>query len=204
MKYKDYNDSELVSYIAEANEEAMEILYQKYRPLIIGLANKMYKGSENQGIEVNDLIQEGMLGLNQAIKHYSNDKEASFYTFAKTCVERRMLSLLISSKRLKNRILNESISLDIESEGKKINLEELIGSQKDNPYYSLEAKETEMELLCEINQKLTKLEKAVFDLKINGFDYQEISTILKKEPKAIDNALQRIKSKIKKIRGEKC
>lgn len=205
MKYKDYNDNELISYIAEANEEATNILYEKYRPLIIGLANKMYKSGQYQGIEINDLIQEGMLGLNQAIKHFSENKEASFYTFAKTCVERRMLSLLISTKRLKNKILNDSISLDIEvNDGKTINLEEIIGSEKDNPYYCLEAKESEQELLVKINKKLTPMEKQVFDLKVNGFDYQEIAIILNKNSKAIDNALQRIKSKIKKIRGEEC
>ncbi len=199
MKYKDYNDNELISYIAESNEEANEILYEKYRPLIIGTANKMYKSCKYTGIEMNDLIQEGMLGLNQAIKHFSDNKDASFYTFAKTCIERRMLSMLISSKRLKNKILNESVSLDIETnDGANLNLEEFIGSDIDNPDYRLINKEAEDEMLKKIESLLTPFEKKVFLLKISGFDYIEIGALLSKPAKSIDNALQRIKTKIKK------
>ncbi len=200
MKYRDYNDNELLSYIAEANEEATEILYKKYQPLIIGYANKMYKGCQGCGIDINDLIQEGMLGLNQAIKNYSEDKNTSFYTFAKTCIERRMLSLVVSSKRQKNKILNESLSLDITvDDGEVLNLEEIIGSDKDEPFQRLLASENEHELLVKIQAQLTDLENKVFLLKINGFDYIEIGTMLGKSPKSIDNALQRIKNKIRKL-----
>ncbi len=200
MKYRDYNDNELLDYIAENNEEANEILYEKYRPLITSVANKMSTSCKQTGIDINDLIQEGMLGLNQAIKHYSEQKEASFFTFAKTCIERRMLSLVIASKRQKNRILNDSLSLDIATEtGENLNLEDLLGSEKDEPYQQLIASETEKEIIENMQKNLTELEKKVFSLKISGFDYVEIGTILNKPPKSIDNALQRIKRKIKKV-----
>lgn len=202
MKYRDYNDNELLSYIAENNEEAVEILYEKYRPLIVANANRMSKTCQGLGIDVNDLIQEGMIGLNGAIKHYSENKEASFYTFAKTCIERKMISLIAAAKRQKNKILNESLSLDVTLDtGEIVNLEELIGCEQDEPFYQLLNLENEQELLMKINQVLTPLEKQVFQLKIAGFDYHEISEKLNKKPKAIDNALQRIKNKIKKIGG---
>ncbi len=200
MKYQNYNDNELLNYIAEANEEANEILYEKYRPLIIGTANKMYKGCQGFGIDVNDLIQEGMLGLNQAIKNFSEHKNTSFYTFAKTCIERRMLSLIVSSKRQKNKILNESLSLNVEIDnGEVLNLEEIIGSDKEDPFQCLLATESENELIAKIKKQLTDLENKVFLLKVSGFDYNEIGIILGKTPKSIDNALQRIKNKIKKL-----
>ncbi len=202
MKYQTYNDNELLSYIAENHEEAGEILYEKYKPLIVKTANKMYKGCQATGIDVNDLIQEGMLGLHQATKSYSERKNASFYTFAKTCIERKMLSLIVSAKRQKNKILNESLSLDVEADnGERLNLEELVGSDKDDPFRCLLAAESEYELLEKIQQQLTDLENKVFLLKVHGFDYNEIGVVLGKSPKSIDNALQRIKSKIKGMGG---
>ena len=78
----------------------------------MGTANKMHRSCKYNGLEINDLIQEGFLGLSNAITHYNENKDTSFYTFAKTCIERRMISLIISTKRLKHKILNESLSLE--------------------------------------------------------------------------------------------
>ena len=77
MDYREYNDYELLSYIAEKNEEATEIMYKKYEPLITSIANKMFKYTKGTGLDVNDLIQEGMLGLSKAIDNYNFDVEVS-------------------------------------------------------------------------------------------------------------------------------
>ena len=60
--------------------------------------------------------------------------------------------------------------------------------------------EDEKDLVKEVGKVLTDFEIQVFELKINGFDYKEIAEILDKDIKAVDNALQRIKLKIKKIK----
>ena len=112
MNYRSFNDNELLSYICESNEEANTILFKKYEPLINSLAHKMFKYCKNSGLEVNDLIQEGMLGLNLAINHYDEQKDTTFFTFAKKCIERKMISMIMSTKRLKHKILNESLSLE--------------------------------------------------------------------------------------------
>ena len=73
MQYREYNDYELLNYISENNEEANEILFEKYKPLIVNISNKLYKYCKNKGLELNDLIQEGMLGLNLALKNYDQN-----------------------------------------------------------------------------------------------------------------------------------
>lgn len=198
MNYKEFNDFELLSYINENNEEANEIIFKKYEPLINSLARKLIRYCYNSGLELNDLIQEGMLGLNNAILHFNEQKDTTFYTFSKTCIERKMISTILSTKRLKHKILNESLSLDKDyDEDQTIGLEDFIKDNDYNPEMLLIDNEGTKDLVMRIKNNLTDLEKQVFDLKINGFNYREIAEVLDKKPKAIDNALQRIKIKVK-------
>ena len=198
MRYKDYNDYELLSFINEADENANEILFEKYKPLIVNTATKMIRYCKGTSLEINDLIQEGMLGLNIAINRFNNNKEASFYTYAKKCIETKMISMVVASRRLKHKILNDSISLEYSNEdGQTINIEKFLSDDKSNPEEQILNDEQETELIDRINEILTDFEQQVFTLKNNGFDYKEISEILDKDIKSIDNALQRIRHKIK-------
>ena len=201
-KYRDYNDYELLSYIGENNEEASEILYEKYRPLIETTAKKMMKYCENSGLDVNDLIQEGMIGLHKAIVTYKQDTDASFYTYAKMCINRKIISVVVGSKRLKHKILNESISIETTDEDGNIIYGVMLGDETKNPEKLMVFNESESELLNKTYDKLTSFEKEVFDLKKSDFTYKEIAQILDKEPKSIDNAMQRIKQKIIDVKKE--
>ena len=202
MNYRDYNDFELLSYVSDNNEEASEVLFNKYRPLINATANRLYYYCKNTGLEINDLIQEGMLGLNLAINSFDNEKETSFYTYAKKCIERRIISVIVSSRRLKHKFLNESLSFEINDEVSQSFIHEKnLEDNSYNPEEILVNSESFEELIKEVSSHLTEFEIQVFELKLNGFDYKEIAEILDKDTKSIDNALQRIKSKIKKIRG---
>ena len=91
MNYKDYNDYELLSYIAENNEEANNIMIKKYEPLINKIAKKMISHCKNNGLELSDLVQEGMIGLNHAIEKYRERENILFYTYAKKCIERMLI-----------------------------------------------------------------------------------------------------------------
>lgn len=198
MRYKDYNDYELLSFISEADENANEILFEKYRPLIVSIATKMINYCKGTSLEINDLIQEGMLGLNIAINRFNNNKETSFYTYAKKCIESKMISLVIASRRLKHKFLNDSISIEYSSnDGEIINLENFLSDTKANPEEMLLSEEQENELIKQVKDLLTDFEEQVFSLRISGFNYKEISEILDKDSKSIDNALQRIRNKIK-------
>lgn len=195
MNYKDFNDYELLDHIYSCNEDANEIMIYKYRPLTVNLAKKLIKYC-NGGIDLNDLIQEGLVGLNEAVNSFREDKETNFGTYAKLCIERRMYSLVKSTRTYKNKILNESISLEDEDEN---NIDRFLVDNRTNPSEMVEENDYQEKVLIELNNQLTDLEKQVFELKKNDFNYKEIAEILDKDPKVIDNTIQRIKTKLKKI-----
>ena len=204
MEYKDYNDYELLNYVSENNDEANEILYNKYLPLIQTTDKKMYKYCSNKGLEINDLIQEGMIALNHAIETFDDTKDTTFYTYAKTCIERRIISEVIATRRLKHKILNESVSLEIANEkGEEVNIENLLGDNSYNPEQIIIDCEINKEFIEQIKAMLTDYEEQVFDLKINNFSYKEIAEILERSPKAVDNAIQRIRIKIREYLNNK-
>ena len=194
MNYKNFNDYELLDYIYSCNEDANEILLYKYRPLIVSIAKKMLKYC-NGGVDLNDLVQEGMLGLNDAINSFRDDKETNFGTYARLCIERRIYSLAKSTRTYKNKILNESISIEDEDD---LTIDRFLMDNSSNPDSMISENDFQNDIITKLKSQLTDLEKRVLELKKNDFNYKEIADILEKEPKAIDNALQRIKNKLKK------
>lgn len=196
MNYSDLNDYELISYINENNEEANNIIIKKYEPLINSIAIRMIKTCPYLGIEKSDLVQEGMIALNHAIGYFNEQKDITFYTYVKTCIERRLISTITSAKRLKHKTLNESVSFDTDDAG---TLDFFLKDESTNPEKIVLGEESNNEKINLIKEKLTDLENQVFDLLLSSFTYKEIAEILDKEPKQIDNATQRIKVKVKEI-----
>ena len=195
MNYDEINDYEVLSMVAD-NEDA-ELLFKKYKPLIVGLAKKIYNNNQNTGFDLNDLIQEGMIGFSTAINTFDENKDTTFFTYAKTCIERRLISLIKSASRLKHQILNESYSVEDLAQDNK-SLENLLEDSTSNPENKIIDDENTNELIRNIQKQLTPLESAVFELKISGFTYREIADILDKDSKSIDNAISRIKTKVQK------
>lgn len=198
MNYKEFNDYELLEQIYSCSEDANEILLYKYRPLIVSEAKKYIKYSYG-GVDLNDLIQEGLLGLNDAINSFRNEKEANFGTYAKICIQRKMANLIKSTMSYKNKILNDYVSIDNDEEEP---MDHFLIDNSTNPINMVEDYDFQNRLLSKVNDKLSDIEKEVFELKINGFTYKEIANLLKKDVKVIDNCIQRIKSKVKKIIDE--
>lgn len=190
-----YNDYELLSLVREQNEEATQILYEKYMPLIENKAKKYYHYLSQKGYEMSDLVQEAMIGFDEAIKGYKENNNVLFYTFLNTCVEHKLSTLVRSSNTNKAKVLNSAISLD-EPENDLVVNHFAFGS---NPEEDMISRENREELYDKVMNTLTDFEKEVFQLKINHLSYIEIAEILDRKPKDIDNCLSRIKNKIKKI-----
>lgn len=198
--YKNENDSELIYLISESNEEAKEIFYEKYRGVIEVKAKKYANFVSSKGYDINDLIQEGMIGLTQALNDFKEQKNVQFNTFANLCIDRQIFSFIRNITRDKHKILNDSVSIDanISPSGRPL-VELLFDENNINPEEAFIERETKYELFKKIEDKLTKSEKDVFDLRMQGFTYKEIASLLNLTLKAVDGAIGRIKNKITNI-----
>ena len=193
--YEELNDYELVDAAQEFNEDAIELLHQKYKQLIVKKCRQAYNSYKNSGFSLSDLILECTLSFDEAIHKFLPDEAANFYTFVNVCLDRTILTFLRGNLREKNKILNESISLELDNED-STSLLDVVPDNSKNPDCMFEDKEN-IDSFCEcLINELTSLEESVFRLKIQSFTYKEIADILDKDKKAIDNAVQRIKVKI--------
>ena len=123
----------------------------------------------------------------------------TFYTFTNICMDRQLITISKKFDRDKHKFLNEAIPLDTITDDNSNNLINFIEDNKDNPEIGLIEEATYRELYEKITKNLTAFEECVFNLKIQNFSYKEIAEILDKDTKSIDNAIQRIKSKIKDL-----
>ncbi|MCI5569221.1 MAG: sigma-70 family RNA polymerase sigma factor [Candidatus Alectryocaccobium sp.] len=183
-------DEELIGIYRKGSLDAMTDLIIRYKPLVKNRARLFYL----EGGDREDLLQEGMIGLFKAIKEYDAEKEASFATFARLCITRQMLSAIEAAGRKKHMLLNESLSIEQLDEGQ---IADRVGVA-DGPEKIFFEQEDSKLLMENINRNLSKMEKQVLDLYISGMDYLEIADMMGKSGKSIDNALQRIRNKIKK------
>lgn len=198
MKYKT-DDLETISLVRENNSDAKDVLYEKYSYIIDIIIKKYKRSAYLLQIDLNDLYQEAMLGFTDAINTYKDDKEAGLATFITICVERKIQNTIKKANTKKNKVILESLSLEQPIDNKEINLGDVIPDNKNNPLTSITDDESYKELVESIEKTLSKNELEVYKLMINNLNYQEIAIILEKEPKQIDNAIQRIRLKIKKM-----
>ena len=199
--YEDINDNELLDKVSD-NEMATEKLFEKYKPLITQIATKAYYKNQSSGFELNDLIQEGMIGFSIALNTYDETKDASFFTFARMCIIRKISTSLSTANRQKHQILNESISVENISNDFK-GKDKIFKDEDSNPENILLSGENLKETMYNIEKELTDLEKQVFELKAVDFSYKEIAEVLDKDPKSIDNAIDRIRIKANKYLEKK-
>lgn len=194
--YREENDYELIYMISE-NEDAKEMFFEKYRPFIISKAKSFYPSIKNRGYELNDLVQEGMVGLSQAIDDFKEQKNVKFASFASVCIERQMITFVRDANRKKHRLLNGSLSIDSDTDKRGTPLMEVIFDDKNgNPEDSFVNTESEDEMLSKIKEILTDKEFEVFELRFHGFTYQEMACLLGVTVKSIDGSIRRIKSKL--------
>lgn len=182
-----YNDYELVSLAKEGNEEANYLLYQKYKPIVVSKSKDAILSANHHGIEINDIMQEGFIGLDEAIKCFNEGDNTTFYTFATLCINRKIINYLRKCTRGKNKILNEAISID----------ESVEKNFKDD--FDVETNFISKDMMNDIVEILTDFEYNVLKLKLEGYSYDEISKYLNKNIKAIYNTFQRIKEKVKTL-----
>lgn len=200
--YKQYSDEELIVRLRDGEEQITDYIMDKYKNLVKSKAKSMYiLGADND-----DLIQEGMIGLFKAIRDYDSGRDASFFTFADLCISRQMYTAVQASGRQKHAPLNTYISLyshvtgNSGQDSEEAELLNILASKAElSPEELLIDKENVEGLEKIIERELSTFEKQVLDLYITGMSYVQIAKVLGKDGKSTDNALQRIKGKLRKV-----
>lgn len=188
-------DEELVLLSNKGDSEAEEIIFQRYKSSVKSKARTYFLiGADND-----DIVQEGMIGLYKAVRDFKPEKNITFKTFADICITRQILTAIRSANRNKHSPLNGYISISAPLFGDESSatiMDIIKGNSVPGPEELYIIDETVKEFKEEICKKLSKYEKTVLELYMDGCSYTEISEQIGKSAKSIDNALQRIKKKL--------
>ena len=173
-------NEQLVLMAQEGSESALNLIVSNMMPFAFACAS----GYANAFVSCEDLAQEGMFGLLSAVRTYSLDKGASFKTYAGVCIRNKIASVVRASDcKVGNMSLGDEELPDFDS----------------NPENMLIEGERRQSLSDFIAQELSDFEKSVIRLYLAGNSYKDISEILSTHSKAVDNALQRIRRKLRKL-----
>lgn len=203
-KFKSATDEELILMYRDGEEGAEGFIINKYKNLVRKKAGSMFiLGGDRE-----DLIQEGMIGLFKAVRDYDMGRDVNFYTFADLCVSRQMYTAVQASNRKKHLPLNTYISIygqgkeDAEENEEFVLANTLPSAKEKNPEEMVIEQENMERMETLILKELSELEKQVFELHLTGMNYTQIAKVLGRDAKSTDNALQRMKAKIRKLLKE--
>lgn len=182
--FKNLTDNQLIAQYKQGNIKVFEEIVKRYSGLVRSICRSYFLLDG----EWDDLYQEGFLGLLKAVNTFSEDKVATFKTFAYTCISSSVKTAVRRSLNKSNMILNTAISLQdayfLETE----NLEDAFISD-----------ESSIELVQKIKGVLSSFENKVLYFWLGGLSYEETALRLAKPVKSIDNAIQRIKKKVAQL-----
>ncbi len=187
--YEHGTDQELIALFHTGDEFAAEALLRRYAGYVRYFARRY----SLVGGDAEDLIQEGMIGLFQAIRSYDAEKSASFRTYSASCILNRLTSAIRNDAQGKNQPLNHSIPLEAPLFDCA---EQNLVSPSGDPVEYVIGDEGFQELMQVLGGLLSKFEARVLELYLEGRTYEEISEVTAKPRKSIDNAIQRIRKKL--------
>ena len=191
---KTISDEKLLRQIQSGNDDAMECLLERYRDMVRKEARSFFLA----GGDEEDLIQEGMIGLFKAVTSKKKKKSTSFSTFAYLCVQRQIYTTITAFNRKKHIPLNTAISLfEQKNQEEELSLDEILETPEETPEEMMLRKEELNDYYKMLDQNLSKFEKQVMYHYLNGETYTTIAKKLGKSDKSIDNAIQRIRRKIR-------
>lgn len=193
--YAHRSDEEIVAAAQSGDMTAHEFLLGKYRSIIMSKAKSYFIA----GADRDDLLQEGLIGLHKAIRDFCPDRGASFRPFAEMCITRQVITAVKAASRQKHAPLNYYLSLDkpIYTDGTDRQLMDILPDNRvSDPEEMFLVREQLSSVQASLRQMLSEFEFDVFLLYLNDQSYREIAAHLDTTPKAVDNALCRVKRKI--------
>lgn len=194
------NDEKLIELAQNGDGNAVNTLLIKYK----SLASKIARSYFLTGGDIEDIIQEGMIGLYKAIMHFNTSKNASFTTFASICIKNQIQSAVKVASSDKNKALSSALPIteQVDDDDEDGEVEIIIPSLLPSPDDKIISKEHLKEIATIIKKTLSDMEYKVLYLYLKGYNYDEISKASGLNKKSIDNALTRIKSKLAFLKDE--
>lgn len=191
--------NELIQRSQQGDHEAFEMLFQKCQSLIYRQVNQFWL----PGAQKEDIYQEACIAFYYSVMAYSFDK-GGFKSFACLVIKRKLASLIRLKTNKKSQVLNDAYSLDkVIHEDSTISITYL--DRLTDLSYEQKIKKIEQPfILQEISTtaKLSKLEITILQMHLQGLTYEQMSRILNSSYKTIDNAMQRVRRKMKKHQEE--
>ncbi len=186
-------EENLLKEAQNGSADAVNALLKGYKSLV----NKIARSYFLIGGDMEDIVQEGMIGLYKAIINFSADKHASFKTFASLCIKHQIQTAVKVASSEKNMMLSTALPItervhDEEDE----EIEILIPSALPSPDDKVLQREKMQELQKAIKSALSPLENKILALYLQGYSYNEIAQMGNLNKKSIDNGLSRIKHKL--------
>jgi RNA polymerase sporulation-specific sigma factor len=179
------SDEELCALAAGGSRQAEELLVSRYHRLVRSCARPYFlAGGDNE-----DLLQEGMFGLIKAIREYDSHRDASFYTFAETCIRSRLYTVLKAANSAKHSPLNQSVPLNPSLFDASFSFAQV------DPEDEMIDREKAAALLEEVRKQLSDFEEKILGYYLDGLTCREIAETVGRPPKSVDNAIQRIRQK---------
>jgi len=183
MDYKCVNDYELIYMIRENDEDTSDFLFNKYSSIIKKISSKYFLYAKDRGVEFDDLIQEGYVGLSSAVNSFKDNMDSTFYTFACLCIERQIKTYCKRVGSNKQEVLNQALSRDYDN---------LVQIYSPN-YSSFDNEIISKDSFISYKNLFSLKHSTVFELRYNGFSYQEISELLDIPINTVDSRLCKIR-----------
>jgi RNA polymerase sporulation-specific sigma factor len=191
------SDESVVALARAFDINALEYILIKYKNFVRAKARSYFL----IGADHEDIIQEGMIGLYKSIRDFKSDRQSSFRAFAELCITRQIITAIKSATRQKHQPLNSYVSLNrpvYDEESDRTLIDIIQGARVLNPEEIVIDRE-EFDLIEQkISKILSRLEMRVLNAYVDGKSYTEIADEIGKDVKSVDNALQRIKTKMEK------
>jgi len=189
------SDDELALSARDGDRSAMEWLLDRYRPVVEANARDYFWA----GADMEDVVQEGMIGLYKAVRDYSPGAAIRFHSFARLCIRRQIITALKAATRHKHTLLNLSVSI-VESMsnslGPAVAAEMIADKDSGDPERIVISRHIWADIRQVALRTLSQLEWQALVNYMGGEQYQDIAQQLGCNVKQIDNALQRAKKKI--------
>ena len=163
---KKEEEMSLLRKLMNKDLEAKNVLIERNLRLVVYIAKKF----ENSGVNIEDLISIGTIGLMKAVNSFNLDKNIKLATYASRCIENEILMFLRKNNKIKTEVsIDEPINTD--SEGNDLSLADILGTDNDSIFKHIEESDNKKVLEVAI-RKLNDREKTIMQLRygFNGYD----------------------------------